>query len=265
MVWGAQMESYRKLDSAGIRGLVFDIDDTVTRNGVLEPTAYGAMHRLVGAGFDLVAVTGRPLGWTDVLARIWPVRIAVGENGAGWAWVDAAGAHEGYFCKPAEREAQASLLETVRQQVASKMPEITTTNDDRHRRCDLAFDVGESRSLPRAKIDALVELIEELGARTSVSTVHAHAIPGDWDKAQGVTRALHEVLGVDLDAEIERWVFVGDSGNDAAAFARFPKSVGVANVREHLDRLPVPPRYITDRDRGLGFAELAAHLVDQGA
>jgi len=144
------------------------------------------------------------------------------------------------------------------------MPQIKTTNDDRHRRCDLAFDVGESQSVPRAEIDALVELIEELGARTSVSTVHAHAIPGPWDKAQGVSRALHEVLGVDLGAEIDQWVFVGDSGNDEAAFACFPKSVGVANVREHLDRLPVPPRYITDGDRGVGFAELAAHLADRG-
>jgi hypothetical protein len=257
------MESYRELNPAGIRGLVFDIDDTVTRNGVLEPTAYAAMHRLVEAGFDLVAVTGRPLGWTDVIARLWPVRIAVGENGAGWAWVDANGAHEGYFCSQAEREVQASLLRAIRREVASKMPAVATTNDDRHRRCDLAFDVGESRSLPRSEIDALVELIEELGARTSVSTVHAHAIPGDWDKAEGVRRALHEVLSVDLGAEIERWVFVGDSGNDAAAFAGFPKSVGVANVREHLDRLPVPPRYVTDQDRGRGFAELADHLVDQ--
>ncbi|MGB5365602.1 MAG: HAD hydrolase family protein, partial [Polyangiales bacterium] len=118
------MESYRQLDSAGIRGLVFDIDDTVTRDGVLEPAAYTAMHRLAGAGFELVAVTGRPLGWTDVIARIWPVRIAVGENGAGWTWVDASGSHEGYFCDEAEREAQSRLLETVRQKVASAMPQI---------------------------------------------------------------------------------------------------------------------------------------------
>ncbi|MGB5546813.1 MAG: HAD-IIB family hydrolase [Polyangiales bacterium] len=255
------MESYRELNPAGIRGLVFDIDDTVTRNGVLEPGAYAAMHRLAGAGFDLVAVTGRPLGWTDVLARLWPVRIAVGENGAGWTWVDEAGAHEGYFCNEAERELQADLLNAIRQKVASAMPHVQTTNDHRHRRCDLAFDVGESQSLPRAEIDALLDLIERLGARTSVSTVHAHAVPGPWDKAQGVARALHEVLDIDLAAEIERWVFVGDSGNDEAAFARFPKSVGVANVREHLDRLSTPPRYVTDGDRGRGFAELAAHLA----
>jgi HAD superfamily hydrolase (TIGR01484 family) len=256
------MESYRELDPTGIRGVVFDIDDTVTRNGVLEPDAYAAMHRLAGARFELVAVTGRPLGWTDVIARLWPVRVAVGENGAGWTWVDEAGTHEGYFCAESERASQAKLLDTIRREAAVAMPHVRTTNDHRHRRCDLAFDVGESVALPRADIDALTALIERLGARSSVSTVHAHAAPGSWDKAEGVARALREVLGIDLDSELEHWVFVGDSGNDAAAFARFPKSVGVANVRAHLDRLPIPPRYVTDGDRGRGFAELAALLAD---
>jgi HAD superfamily hydrolase (TIGR01484 family) len=241
---------------------VFDIDDTVTRNGVLEPDAYAAMHRLASADFELVAVTGRPLGWTDVIARLWPVLVAVGENGAGWTWVDEGGTHEGYFCDEAERADQVKLLDLIRREAAAAMPQVKTTNDHRHRRCDLAFDVGESVSLPRADIDALVALIERLGARSSVSTVHAHAAPGPWDKAEGVARALRDVLGIELDSELERWVFVGDSGNDAAAFARFPKSVGVANVREHLDRLPIPPRYVTDSDRGRGFAELASHLAD---
>ncbi|MBW1874764.1 MAG: hypothetical protein JRI98_05140 [Deltaproteobacteria bacterium] len=153
------MESYRELDPAGVRGVVFDIDDTVTRNGVLEPDAYAAMHLLADGGFELVAVTGRPLGWTDVIARLWPVRVAVGENGAGWAWVDDAGTHEGYFCTEAERSKQAALLDTIRRKAKSAMPHVQTTNDDRHRRCDLAFDVGESVSLPRAEIDALVALI----------------------------------------------------------------------------------------------------------
>jgi hypothetical protein len=256
------MESYRELNPAGIRGVVFDIDDTVTRNGVLEPDAYAAMHRLKDAGFELVAVTGRPLGWTDVIARLWPVRVAVGENGAGWAWVDDTGTHEGYFCNETERAEQATLLDTIRREAAVAMPHVQTTNDHRHRRCDLAFDIGEWVSLPRDEIDALVALIEGLGARSSVSTVHAHAIPGPWNKAEGVMRALRDVLGIDLDSEIDRWVFIGDSGNDAAAFERFPKSVGVANVREHLDRLPTPPRYVTDGDRGRGFTEVAAHLAD---
>lgn len=255
------MESYRNLDAAGVRGVVFDIDDTVTRKGVLEPVAYTAMHQLAKAGFDLVAVTGRPLGWTDVIARQWPVRLAVGENGAGWVWVDGAGAHEGYFCDEAQRAQQAAALDRVRRAVAANMPNVRVSQDDRARRCDLAFDVGEWVSLPRADIDALIALIERQGCRASVSTVHVHAVPGSWNKAAGVIRALDRALTTRIETEMDRWIFVGDSGNDADAFERFPRSVGVANVREHLDRLPVPPRYVTDGDRGNGFAELAAHLV----
>ena len=74
--------------------------------------------------------------------------------------VDDAGTHEGYFCDAAERAKQAALPDTIRRKVATRMPGIKTTNDHRHRRCDLAFDVGESVSLPRAEIDALVGLIE---------------------------------------------------------------------------------------------------------
>ena len=255
------MDSFRHLQVEGLRGLVFDIDDTVTRSGVLEPGAYAAMHRLAEAGVALVAVTGRPLGWTDLIARQWPVVAAVGENGAGWSWVEGRRFREGYFCEADERQKQTELLATIRSEVGRVMPHVQVTSDDRARRCDLAFDIGEAVSLARPDIDRLVHIIESLGAASSVSTVHAHAVPGPWNKASGVAKALAEVRNVDLDRERDRWVFVGDSGNDAAAFAYFPNSVGVANVRAHLDRLPIPPRYVTEGDRGYGFAELASHLV----
>ncbi len=255
------MKHYKELDSTGVRGLVFDIDDTVTRDGVLESEAFGAMHRLHRAGLILVAVTGRPLGWTDVLARQWPVDLAIGENGAGWAWTSEGRSHQGYYSTPEERAAQRVTLDAIKAEVAATLPEVQLANDRGARRCDLAFDIGEEAHVPADDIDLLVRIIEGHGATSAVSTVHAHAAPGDWHKAVGVRRAVKEVLGIDIDAELDRWVFVGDSGNDAAAFAAFPLSVGVANVRDHLDRLPVHPRYVTDANRGLGFAELAAHLL----
>jgi hydroxymethylpyrimidine pyrophosphatase-like HAD family hydrolase len=88
--------------------------------------------------------------------------------------------------------------------------------------------------------------------------VCVHAMLGDYDKAIGVVRACEAALGERVDLAPERWLFIGDSGNDAAAFAYFPLSAGVANVREHLARLPVPPRYVSQADRGRGFAEIAA-------
>jgi hypothetical protein len=56
------------------------------------------------------------------------------------------------------------------------------------------------------------------------------------------------------------WGFVGDSPNDSACFAAFRTTFGVANVRDYVCRLTVPPRFVTLADRGAGFAELARAL-----
>lgn len=249
--------------ASAIDGVVFDVDDTVTRDGRLERAAYDAMWRLHERGVRLVAVTGRPLGWVDVIARHWPVDVAVGENGAGWVWREGAKIREGYFHDDVERLAHAELLAGVRERVAAAMPEARLAADQRARRCDLAYDVGEELSLGQEDIARLTAIIEAEGARVAVSSVHAHVLAGGWDKARGTARAIAEALGRDLapEAERSRWLFAGDSGNDAAAFAWFPISVGVANVRAHLHALPVPPRWITTADRGRGFAEIAAHVL----
>lgn len=243
-------------------GVVFDVDDTVTRDGRLERDAFDAMWRLRDAGLRLVAVTGRPLGWCDVLARMWPVDVAVGENGAGWVWVDASHRlRHGYFADAEARKEHAERLARVRERVGRELPAVAPTGDLWARRCEIAFDVGEEVTLDRAIVAQLVACIEAEGARSMVSTVHAHAIPGPWDKAQGVVRAAREALAVDLTARRDRWVFIGDSGNDAAAFAWFEHTVGVANVRASLDRLPTPPVWVTEADRGSGFAELADRIL----
>src|SRR5688572_7634964 len=67
---------------ASIRGVLFDIDDTLTTGGRLTAEAYAAMERLRSAGLGAVPITGRPAGWCDHIARMWPVAAVVGENGA---------------------------------------------------------------------------------------------------------------------------------------------------------------------------------------
>lgn len=246
----------REMASALV-GVIFDIDDTVTRDGRLEAEAFTAMHELAAAGLRMVAVTGRPLGWSDVAAHLWPVEMGIGENGAGWAWRTGAAMQHGYYQSEEDRVASGALLDRVSRAVETEMPEISPAGDQHLRRCDLAFDVGETVTHTPEAIERLVRLIESHGARSTVSSVHAHAVPGDWNKAKGVMRAASDVLDVDLDADRDRWLFIGDSGNDAAAFAHFPVSVGVRNVEHHLGRIPEPPTYITEADRGLGFREMA--------
>ena len=57
---------------AALRGLLTDIDDTLTRDGAIEPAALAALHRLADAGVPVVAITGRPAGWSE--PSRWPGR-----------------------------------------------------------------------------------------------------------------------------------------------------------------------------------------------
>jgi hydroxymethylpyrimidine pyrophosphatase-like HAD family hydrolase len=65
-----------------IRGVLTDIDDTLSTHGNLTPDAYLALGRLKAAGKLVIPITGRPAGWCDQIARMWPVDAVVGENGA---------------------------------------------------------------------------------------------------------------------------------------------------------------------------------------
>jgi HAD superfamily hydrolase (TIGR01484 family) len=241
-----------------VAGVLFDVDDTLTTEGRLEASTFAALWRLREAGLHLMAVTGRPLGWADAFAATWPVDAAVGENGAGWAWRDGRALRTAYLDPPEAREGQQALLARIRREVRARLPDVVEATDQGARRCDLAFDIGEHERVEGPSLNALVELIEAAGARCTTSSVHCHAVPGDWDKARG---ALGAAAALGLPEEPARWLFVGDSGNDAAAFAAFPVSVGVANVRRHLERLPTPPAYVASRACGAGFEEVAAALL----
>ena len=254
------MRPLAEADLTDVVGLAFDVDDTLSTHGRLTAEAFSALTALSDAGIALIAVTGRPLGWADSMAAMWPVAAAVGENGAGWAWRRGRGLEMGYAADPAERSEQTQRLRQIRAAVSAEMPEIRDAADQPARRCDHAFDVAERESVPEAQIAELVQIIERHGALATVSSVHAHAVPGRWDKATGVTRAVQDALGTELDPA--RWVFVGDSGNDAAAFEFFERSVGVANVRAHLERIPKAPRWVTEAERGAGFVQLARALVE---
>ncbi len=242
-------------------GVVFDIDDTITEDGRILEASYAALWRLHQAGLHLVAVTGRPLGWCDVLAQLAPIDVAVGENGAGWVYRRGRKLVEGYWDDQSARSHQRARIDQLVRKVAIELPQIRLADDQTHRRIDVAFDVAETVQLPAATVNHLCELIRAAGANVLVSSVHAHAFYGQHDKATGVGRAVAEVLNRDVAAAPDRWLFVGDSGNDAPAFAYFPVSVGVANVRAHLPRLPVPPAFVTSRSHGHGFAELADHIL----
>ena len=50
-------------------GVLTDIDDTLTTDGAITPEALQALHDLKSAGLRVVAITGRPVGWSEPFAR----------------------------------------------------------------------------------------------------------------------------------------------------------------------------------------------------
>jgi len=249
---------------AGVRGVLADIDDTITTDGRLAADAYAALERLHAAGLVVVPITGRPAGWCDHIARMWPVSGVVGENGALWMRHDPATRRlvRRYVATAAERAANRARLVAVGERILAAVPGTALASDQPYREADLAIDWCEDvPALARADVDRIVAMMEAAGMTAKVSSIHVNGWFGAYDKLGMTRRFLGEALAIDLAAERDRFVFVGDSGNDAPMFAYFPLSVGVANVRAFLDRLATPPAFVTERASGAGFVELADFLL----
>jgi hypothetical protein len=250
-----------------IRGVFTDIDDTLTTDGRLTTAAYGALERLSDAGFLCVPITGRPAGWCDHIARMWPVDAVVGENGAFYFRYDAEKRRmiRRFFFSRERREADRRRLERIRERVLAEVPGSAVASDQLYREADLAIDFCEDvPRLPAAAIDAIVDIFRSEGATAKISSIHVNGWFGDYDKLTMTRLLLAECFGVDLEAEKERYVFVGDSPNDEPMFAYFPHAVGVANVGELADRLETPPAYLTGGRAGSGFTEVAEALLAAG-
>jgi hypothetical protein len=245
-------------------GVFADIDDTLTTDGKLTAGAYSAMERLHAAGLIVVPITGRPAGWCDHIARMWPVDAVVGENGAFWFAHDDAGRKlvKRFLDDDATRAKNRSRLVAVRDRILAEIPGAALASDQLYREADLAIDFCEDvPRLPDAAIDRIVAIMREAGMTAKISSIHVNGWFGRYDKL-GMTRTLmQERFAVDLDARRSDFVFVGDSPNDAPMFRYFPLSVGVANVRAFRERLEHPPAYVTEAASGAGFVEAAERLL----
>jgi HAD superfamily hydrolase (TIGR01484 family) len=249
---------------ARVRGVFADIDDTLTTEGRLTADAYGALSALHGANLLVVPITGRPAGWCDHIARMWPVDAVVGENGAFYFAYDRAARKltKRFRDDDAIRAANRARLTAVRDRILGEVPGAAVASDQSYREADLAIDYCED--VPRlgdAAVDRILAIMRAAGVTAKLSSIHINGWFGDYDKL-GMTRMLmRERFGVDLDAERGRYLFAGDSPNDAPMFGYFPLSAGVANVRRFAARLEHAPAYVTAAESGAGFAELVARLL----
>lgn len=249
-------------DARALRGVLFDCDDTLLDGSLLTEQAYRALWDLSRAGLRLLAVTGRPAGWGEVIARQWPVDAAVTENGA------VAFYREGHVLRRRD-EADEATRRSRRVRIASaaadlraRFPEARITDDSHLRWSDLAFDIGESQRVPADVVDAMARAARAMGMHVFVSSVHLHVTLDPHDKATGTLALLRDRFGEDPTQARFAYAFVGDSGNDAACFSAFRTTFGVANVRAAVGRLSTPPAWVAERERGAGFAEIARKILD---
>lgn len=261
------MNSIEQISASQVRHIhtvITDIDDTVSSNGMLTAKAYSALENLWCSGLRVVITTGRPAGWCDHIARMWPVDAVVGENGACCYWYDrqARRLSVRHSLAPQELRANRQKLNTVATQVLAEVPGTALASDQFCRLYDLAIDfcedvphVGESGLL------RIVEIMQAAGMTAKVSSIHVNGWFGDYDKLSMSRDIMRDLFGVDLDHDRDRIVFTGDSPNDAPMFAHFPVSVGVANVRDFVGKIKALPQFITHSRYGEGFAEFASVLI----
>lgn len=243
-------------------GVFTDIDDTLTTEGAISADALAGLADLRAAGLHRVAITGRPVGWSEPFASVWPVDAIVAENGAVALLPLPGGAIERRYQQDAPTRARNfARMQAVLDRIEREIPGARRATDSAGRECDIAIDHSEFTQLDDAQIAAVAALMQSEGMHATVSSIHVNGWYGEHDKLEGARWIVRELWGRRLDDEMPRWAYVGDSTNDALMFEHFEHSIGVANVRRFEAALSHLPRYVTQQERGAGFAEVAAAVL----
>jgi HAD superfamily hydrolase (TIGR01484 family) len=260
----APIESITPEELRNLKGVLFDLDDTFTTSGKIPACSFDALWDLNNAGLTVIAVTGRPAGWCDHIARMWPVDGVVGENGAFYFYFDK---KEGKLKKrfldnDSVRAGKRQRLITIRDEILAAVPGSAIASDQLYREADLAIDYCEDvPPLGPEEVKKICHIFKAHGATCKTSSIHVNGWFGEYDKLGMVKRFMQERFGLDLDAAKESFAYCGDSPNDEPMFGYFPISVAVRNVFKFVDQMQTLPAYITSLEGGEGFAEFAGHIL----
>ena len=261
------MQALQTLDLSVARQLRFvltDIDDTVTTDGRLTADAYSALEQLSAAGLTVIPITGRPAGWCDHIARMWPVFAVVGENGAFYMRYDRAARKmtTHHFASEARLANNRQKLDRLALEILQQVPGSALASDQPYRLTDLAIDFCEDVApLPERAVQQIVEIFEAAGAQAKVSSIHVNGWFGEHNKLSMTKRLLARDFGIVLQNDNDNILFIGDSPNDEPMFEFFKYSVGVANIQRQLHRLTHRPKFVTPSEGGAGFVEMAHRLL----
>jgi HAD superfamily hydrolase (TIGR01484 family) len=242
-----------------------DIDDTLTSDGVIPAGSFAALWGLADSGIRVVTVTGRPAGWCDHIARMWPVAGVIGENGAfSYVYDRTRKVMKRYLSEPGlDDPARRQRLSEVARRVLREVPGTALAADQAFRVSDIAIDYREDvPPLSPQRLEDICAILRDERVQFRVSSIHVNFWLGSFDKMSGVRRYLAEE-NRSFDDVAPDALFIGDSPNDEPLFAAFPHSVAVGNLRRFLDRLTCLPEYMSERESAEGFQEAAAVILSK--
>lgn len=133
-------------------------------------------------------------------------------------------------------------MQQVLAQIEAEVPSARRATDSAGRETDIAIDHCEFTHLAQDAIDHAVRLMREAGMNATVSSIHINGWFGDHNKLEGARWIVRELWGRDLNTEMDRWVYVGDSTNDQLMVQHVEHSVGVAHVARFVPQLQHLPR-----------------------
>ncbi|MDP3412825.1 MAG: HAD-IIB family hydrolase, partial [Polaromonas sp.] len=222
-------------DRLRITGVFTDIDDTLTTEGAITADALQALSDLKAAGLQVIPITGRPVGWSEPFALVWPVDAIVAENGSVAIISSQTGLQpisdlDSLLSKRYQQDETTRLdnyarMQQVAARVVREVPGAVISQDSPGRETDIAIDHSEFVHLPPAAIAQAVQIMQSEGMNATVSSIHINGWFGAHNKLEGARWIVRELFGRDLDAEMASWVYVGDSTNDQLMFEAFPHSV----------------------------------------
>lgn len=256
------MKPLSAFTSKSVRVLLTDIDGTLTDNGRLPSRSYDAIQKLTDSGIKVIPVTGRPAGWCELIARLWPVHGVVGENGAFYFRHDGSKMVRHFVRSKDQRAADRQGLKKILQDVLREVPGAGIASDQFCRLFDLAIDFREDvKPLPGAAVKKIVEIFERHGAVAKVSNIHVNGWFGAHDKLSTCRRYLKREFRMSEAKMRGECAFVGDSPNDEPMFGFFPNSFAVANIRDFAGQLEAKPSFVAGKSEADGFCQVAERLL----
>ena len=189
---------------------------------------------------------------------MWPVAAVIGENGGLCFRHDSAAGvtHRRYWTDDETRRGAMEWLTALARDISTTLSGCEIAHDQRYRETTLAF-----RNSDPAVTEAILSRLRNAGAQTTVNSLWVLGWFGGFDKLSMTRRVTAELFSTNIDRDADAVLYVGDSLNDEPMFGHFPHSVGVATVRNCLDRLAAPPKWITQGGGGVGFIEVADMLL----